>query len=217
TQQINFRYLYNNNSDYTARQQQGKYLGQVSNSSSIFNTNVMEFAQRDLHSSEISGNHILHKKSGIQLQWSGSYNRASQAEPNMRYFAYTYSIDTNYKDITQPQLGYTLDTAFALNNAEYSAPAHFYRQLIDQQVQGKIDITIPFLASKNKGNAIKFGGLYSYLHRNFEEYRFALSSTGVHAELNFSQFRGNMNAFFDPKNFGIIDTLYNPDGTIQRY
>ncbi len=215
--QINVRYIYNNNSDYTARNQSGKYLGQVSNSNAIFNTNVMEFTQRDLHSGEVSGNHVLHKKSGIELQWSGSYNRASQAEPNMRYFAHTYSVDTNYYDLTQPQLGYSLDTAYALNNAEYSAPAHFYRQLVDQQAQGKIDLTIPFLKSKNKGNAVKIGGLYSYLHRNFEEYRYALSSTGVPSDLSFSNFRGNMDAFFDPRNFGIVDTTFNPDGSVNRY
>lgn len=217
TQQLNIRYLYNNNSDYTARQQTGKYLGQISNSNAIFNTNVMEFTQRDLHSAEISGTHLLEKKSGIEFRWSGSYNRSTQAEPNMRYFAYSYTIDTNFTDKTQPHLGFTLDTSYALNNAEYSAPAHFYRQLTDQQAQGKMDVIIPFLQSKNKNNAIQIGGLYSYLHRNFEEYRYAISSTGVPAALSFSNFRGDMNAFFDAKNFGIIDTIFNSDGSVQRY
>lgn len=215
--QINLRYLYNNNSDYTARQQTGKYLGQISNSEAIFNTNVMEFTQRDLHSAELSGNHILEKKSGIELNWSGSYNRSTQAEPNMRYFAYSYTVDTNFTDVKHPELGYVLDTSYAINNAEYSAPAHFYRHLTDQQAQGKVDLTIPFLKSKNRANAIKVGGLYSYLHRNFEEYRYAISSTGVPSSLAFSNFRGDMDAFFDSKNFGIIDTLYNPDGSVQRY
>ncbi|HLF63009.1 MAG TPA: TonB-dependent receptor, partial [Saprospiraceae bacterium] len=103
--------------------------------------------------------------------------------------------------------------------AEFAFPYHFFRELKDKGYEGKIDITVPFLTgnSESKSNLIKFGGLYHTMEREFDEYRYQLNNSGVPSSLNFSAFNGDFGTFWNLNNFGIIDTLYNPDGSIQRY
>ncbi|NUO01482.1 MAG: TonB-dependent receptor [Saprospiraceae bacterium] len=204
---INANVIFNNDADITSLSQTGRYLGQVSDATAQFNTNALAFTQRQFTTYQLSGRHVFTKLNNIEVEWLGATSKSFQREPDLRYFAYTVAPDEEGMQ------------QYYINNSEIAFPYHFFRDLQDDQVQGKIDISIPFLTRGNPGssNRIKLGGLYSNTQREFEEYRYQMNNTGVPSNRNFTAFGGKFEDFFNDDNFGIIDTVFNADGSIQRY
>lgn len=203
--------IFNNDAEIVSRSQTGDFLGQVSNSAAIFNTNTVEFLQRQVSNFQFGGKHIFPSLQRIQIDWNLSALKSFQKEPDLRYFAYT----TECVDLGNGEE----DCDYYINNAEYAFPYHFFRKLEDTGYEGKIDITIPFVNGKNLSNtnSVKVGGFYSKTERDFEEYRYQLNNGGIPSGLNFTTFDGDFDAFWDLNNFGILDTTYKSDGSVQRY
>ena len=203
--------IFNNDAEIISRSQRGNYLGQVSNSMAEFNTNSIEFIQRQISNYHLSGKHLFPLLNNIQMEWNASTSNSFQNEPDLRYFAYTR--------VCEDEGPGEENCEYYINNAEIAYPYHFFRKLTDRGYEGKLDISIPFANSQNHAhpNSIKIGGLYSGMQRDFEEYRYQLNNSGVSSSLNFTSFNGDLNSFWDISHFGIIDTTYASDGSVQRY
>lgn len=202
--------ILNNDAEIVSRVQSGNFLGQVSNSLAEFNTNSMEFVQRQMQVYQLGGKHIFPRLKHLQVDWNGSLIRSFQKEPDLRYFAYTRVCEDPDGDG---------DCEYYINNAEIAFPYHFFRELNDRGYEGKLDLSLPLSNKRDPGasNLIKVGGLFQTMRRDFAEYRYQLNNTGVPTALNFTLFNGDFNAFFNESNFGIVDTVYRPDGSVQRY
>ena len=211
--------IYSNDAELVGRQQEGKFVGQVSNSLATFHTNSIQFTQRELKSLQASGRHLFPKLKNAELSWTGSTNRSKQDEPDLKYFAYTTVEDYFDREDENGNLVSVFGKEYYLNNAEYARPYHFFRFLDDRQVQGRIDLKIP-LSDKND-NMVKVGAYYNELNRDFQEYRYEMSDNGVPASMRFTQYMnanpGDFQGFFSQNNFGIIDTQYTSNGDVFRY
>ncbi len=203
---ISANVIYNNDTDIIGRSQNGKWVGQLSTPNAQYLTNSLEFARRQYVSYQLSGRHVFPELNEVEIRWSGATNSSFQKEPDTRFFAYINYMDDNQEE------------RFEINEAEFKPPFHFWRDLNDESREFKLDISIPFLTNRNSSNQIKFGGLYSEMTRDFSEYQFLHNRhSDIPTDLFVNNFRGDFNAFFDYSNFGIIDTLYKPDGSINRY
>ncbi|MFN7119592.1 MAG: TonB-dependent receptor domain-containing protein [Saprospiraceae bacterium] len=204
---LNLNIIFNNDAEIVGRSQQGRFLGQVSNSLAEFNTNSLEFTQRQFTTYQLGGKHVFPGLNNTEIEWLAGTTNSLQKEPDLRYFAYTVTPQDNEAPF------------FDINNAEFRFPLHLFRDLQDDQVQGKLDISIPFLTKGNAGssNRIKFGGLFSQTERDFSEVGFQLNNTGAPSNIAFSTFGGDFQAYFNKANFGIIDTTFAPNGSVQRY
>jgi len=204
---INANVIFNNDADLTSLSQTGRYLGQVSDATASFNTNAISFTQRQFTTYQLGGRHVIPGLKNVEIEWQGTASKSFQKEPDLRYFAYTVAPDE--EGVQQ----------YYINNSEIAFPYHFFRDLQDDQLQGKIDITIPFLTRGKQGssNQIKLGGLYSSTQREFEEYRYQMNNNGIPSNRAFTSFGGKFEDFFNDNNFGIIDTVFNNDGSVQRY
>ncbi len=209
--------IYSNDAEKVSRQQTGTFKGQVSDSRAQFNTNVLEFTQRELKTLVVNGSHSFKVLNGLDIDWSGSNTHTRQYEPDLRYFAYTTVKDSADSVGANGDLVRYLDTAYYMNNAEFAFPYHFYRDLKDKQQQAKIDFTLNI--NKSQSFKIKWGAYYSSTSRNFEEYRFQMNNSGILSsqKLLLNNYNGDLNAFLDVNNFGITDTLRNSTGAITRY
>ncbi|MDX1940341.1 MAG: TonB-dependent receptor [Saprospiraceae bacterium] len=203
---INANIVFNNDAEITGRTQNGSSLGRISDSSAEFNTNSLEFAQRQFTTYQLSGTHNFPGLKNTEIEWVVNTTSSFQKEPDLRYFAYTSVGDGDAKE-------------FFINQSEVRFPSHFFRELNDDMSQAKLDISIPFLTKGNPGssNQIKFGGLYSTMDRDFTEYFYEILNTGLPSDQSFSTYKGDFAAAFDYSNFGIIDTLRNANGDITRY
>ena len=204
---INFNAIYNNDTDIVGRKQSGSFVGQLSTADGLFVTNSMEFVRRNYTSFQSSGKHVFPKLGNIELQWNGLINKSFQEEPDSRYFAYVQYQEDG-------------ETLYAINDAEFRAPFHFFRDLGDNSTEGKVDITIPFLTKGKQGssNIIKVGGLYSKMTRDFSEYQFQHNRHGgVPSSINFNSFGGDFDSYFSYDNMGVIDTIYDGAGATKQY
>ena len=61
------------------------------------------------------------------------------------------------------------DTFYAISKSEFSLPFHFWRELRDEQYNGGLNLSIPFLRNLNKSNKLKFGISYGDKKREFNE------------------------------------------------
>lgn len=217
--QINGTFIYSNDAEIMGRQQNGKFVGQVSNSFAEFNTNSTQFTQRELMSYQLSGKHMLSFIKDAEINWAASYNDSKQDEPDLKYFAYTTVTDSFDRVDANGNPYKSLETEYYLNNAEYARPYHFFRYLRDKQIQGRVDITLPF--TKNKQNKIKFGGFFTETNRDFKEYRFEMADNNIPGDIRFTEYiknnGPNFDQLFSSNNFGIIDTVFNSNGEVTRY
>ncbi len=204
---VNFNAIYNNDTDIIGRQQSGSFVGQLSTPNGVFVTNSMEFIRRNYTSFQSSGRHVFPNLGNIEVQWNGLINKSIQEEPDSRYFAYVKNDEDG-------------ETFYGINDAEFRAPFHFFRDLGDNSAEGKVDITIPFLTGGKQGssNIIKLGGLISKMSRTFSEYQFQHNRHGgVPSSINFNSFQGDYDGYFSRQNMGIIDTLYDANGATRQY
>ncbi|MDX2280307.1 MAG: TonB-dependent receptor [Saprospiraceae bacterium] len=218
---IGINTIYNHDTEIVGRQQEGKFPGQLSEPRANFNTNSLEFVQREYTSYQFNGRHVLPKWNDIEITWAGSLNKSSQKEPDSRYFAYTFFQDST--QVEDPNTGELIDTLikrYDILDAEFRPPFHFWRDLTDESQEFKVDISIPFLRRGREGssNQIKIGGLYSNLDRSFEEYQYLHNRTpGIPSNLVINSYQGDFDGFFNYNNFGVIDTTYAANGDILRY
>lgn len=195
--------IFNTDTEIGARTQSGRYIGQLSNSGSIFNVNYSEFIQRQNQLFTIQGKHVVPKWNEFQIDWNYALNNSLQSEPDTRYFAYGY---------TPAEAG---EEEYFINDSEFDFPFHFFRNLKDRAQSFQLDLTIPLGISKE--NKLKLGGFGSITDRDFSEVIFQMSDRGIPPSLRVNNFHGDWDAFFSPNNFGIIDTNYLENGKIRNY
>ncbi|HCE58186.1 MAG TPA: hypothetical protein DER09_10255 [Prolixibacteraceae bacterium] len=196
---VEINYSYNHDAEKSARFQDGVFPAALSGDTR-FQTRSLSFTEREMQMGKISGHHNFAGLNNTRIDYSGSKIVSKQYEPDMRLFANSYRLDENNDT-----------TGYYMSRAEYDMPFHFWRDLKDVQIQGKVDITIPFLQSKNSSNKIKLGGLYSTKERNFFEtiYQYERDKGTPYA--------GNADDYFGPENTGIIEVDSRGRNIIGNY
>lgn len=149
-----------------------------------FASQTNSFLSRDLRNYVIEGQHVLTGLGNTKIEWAGNYVDSEQNEPDLRFLAYT--VNGGF-----PQI----------NPAQLILPSHFYRDLSDNNYQGKLDITVPFLQGKSRGNAIKFGGLYNTKDRDFNETTYVYENRNG---ISFGEANGDPGVYFGDDNLGVI-------------
>lgn len=183
---VELNYSYNHDAEKVARVQDGIFPAALSGTTR-FQTRSLNFTERELQMYKLSGHHVFPFLNNTRVDYSASKIASSQYEPDVRLFANSYRLDENN------------DTSgYYMSRAEYDMPFHFWRELKDEQTQGKIDITIPFAQEKNSSNKIKIGGFYSGKNRDF------LETTYQYERNKGEAYAGNPDFYFGPQNVGIV-------------
>ncbi len=183
---IEFKTVYNHDGQSDNRYLAGSWPGGISNSANIFETRSLHFTERELRIYKLSGTHVFNFANNTRIDWSLSDIRSRQQEPDLRYFANDFTPQED-------------DTLYYISSSEYDLPFHYFRDLTDDQIQGKIDVTIPFLQSSSSSNKLKFGAFYSNKQRDFDENRFQMIKK-FNAGINYE---GNPEEYFSSENTGI--------------
>lgn len=191
--EINFNILYSHSTDIESRFLDGQYLDFSIIDPNSFQSRTLAFTERELLDYILSGEHVLPSLGNIKIEWAASYIESSQDEPDLRFFANTF-FPNQERSTVDP--------------SSYDEPGHFFRGLDDQTIQGKLDITIPFLQSANNANKLKFGGYYNSKERDFFERIYLTSNRSG------DPFTGDIDAFYADDNIGIIGEQNNGNSII---
>jgi TonB-dependent receptor len=187
SQKISFNALYNHDAEIIGRSLFGSFPGKLSAGQAQDRT--LHFIERDLRSYQLNGEHVF-GKSEIELNWGASYVRTAQEEPDLRIFP---------NIVQQPN---SENPVYTIDPAEFPLPAHFWRDLVDDQYLAKVDLSIPFAQNRSKANKFKVGFLHQTKDRTFEEALFNYNNSPYTNPLT-----SDFNAFFGSGNIGLIGYL----------
>ncbi|MEM8906786.1 MAG: TonB-dependent receptor, partial [Bacteroidota bacterium] len=188
---ISFNLLYNHDAEKTTRYLAGPFPAIISGNG-IFETSALFFKEREVRSYQLAGEHVI-GASGIKFTWGGGFVQSSQEEPDFRQFSNTFNVRDDG------------DTLYFISAAEHDLPWHFWRNLEDEQITGKFDLSIPIFKDRNKTNKIQFGMAYANKDREFSDNVFQIQTSHTGPQ----PYDGDPEKFFGDENIGVVD--FNPD------
>lgn len=192
--ELSLTYTYNNDVEKSGGDLSGIWPGAIAGPHTFESRNV-SFVQRTLNNIQLQGKHSYGSQNS-QVTWVVSYTASEQDEPDTRVFA---------NDIS--------GGVYSIDRAEYDRPFHFFRNLDDRQVSGKVDWEIPL--GENANHKFKAGLFANRKERDFEEFRFQHENNGLRLTdfLSFQEANSDFDAYFAPDNLGILGQ--NTNGTYQ--
>ena len=202
-QQISFNYMFNQSGNSQARYLSG-VLGRDMIAPNFWETRVLKYTERRLSSYQLKGEHYFPVLGqGALLKWNASYANSTQDEPDLRYFSNT----VNVRD--RGNTGTYNDTSYVITASKYPVPTRYYRDLTEDNVNGKLDLETPFRQWNGLFSMFKFGGYYSTSNRQFREsqYQFAMDDSRNYG------YDGDPYTFWNENNVGLVDT----SGYLNRF
>lgn len=156
--EFGLNFLFNHNSEDEARLQSGFLQGFED---STFETSVLHYTIRELQSLQFKGTHEFPEFMDLKTDWIAALSSTSQDEPDLRFFSFDRT-DTGRINI-------------ALSG--YDAPTRYFRALLEENQNLKLDNAIPFNVWSGLESKLKFGAYYSGTQRTYEERRYAYNTT----------------------------------------
>ncbi|WP_306639720.1 TonB-dependent receptor [Sanyastnella coralliicola] len=183
------------------------------------------YLERQMNIYQLRGEHVLKDKGNIKIDWLGSYTRGVQRTPDLRVFINSYNevpggtfyFDAEGNDITddanalladgenleeyypgftvQQQEGTTLN--YDILDNLYPSPTRYYREMVDNTLDLKLNVEIPFTNATGLKNRVRLGGSYVSKTRDYTEQRYSFISTGL-------DYNGNPNDYFSQDNFTVV-------------
>jgi outer membrane receptor protein involved in Fe transport len=169
--ELGYTFLYTQNAEDTAR----KLLGQIESSGEDqFNDqrrthlNELHWTERNLTAHQLHGTHDLPAVHDLQADWVISLAETSQYEPDLRYFNFISFPNPN--DPASELRGVDLIS----NNTPFpERPTRYFRELEDQNLNGKFDLTLPGEDWRGLEWKVKGGVFGSQSDRSFTERTFS--------------------------------------------
>ncbi|MDF9794754.1 TonB-dependent receptor [Catalinimonas alkaloidigena] len=194
--EITLENLYNHDNLVNARTYNGYW--QSFRGGTNFEDRIVSFQERELNNTQLRGRHFFKDfLNGAKLEWTAGYALSTQEEPDIRLAGFGVP-------------GY--NRGYSLNQSEIGIlPSRIYRNLEDNQLNGKVDITIP-LSQEQSDNQLKFGGYYSNKQRDFREDFVSIVSQNQNLyNPDFTTFSeagedDDISDFFALNNFGLVNT-----------
>lgn len=168
--ELDYTFLYTQNAEDMAR----KLFGQIESSGEDqFNDqrrthqNELHWTQRDLVTHQFRGAHQLPALHDVEADWIASVATTSQYEPDLRYFNFI-----SYPNPQDPS-GDLRGVDMISNNTPFpDRPTRYFRELDDQNLNGKFDLTLPGEDWRGLAWKVKGGVFGSQSEREFKERSF---------------------------------------------
>ncbi|MCB9641436.1 MAG: TonB-dependent receptor [Myxococcales bacterium] len=144
----------------------------VSNETRIvegYNANVLSdirltrfrWIERTLSSTQLRGEHILSKATGLRLNWRYTYSLALRAEPDRRETRYDQSTDGHFQLSDLPE-----------------GNLRFFSDLTDHNHDLAVDLTLPFKQWSGLKAEARMGGLFAHKSRVVDTRRYKFQMRG---------------------------------------
>jgi outer membrane receptor protein involved in Fe transport len=167
--------------------------------------NILHWTERNLTYFQLAGGHEFPVINNVRLDWAGALSSATQDEPDHRIFQL----------FAQPN-----DSIFDPNGpTPPQRPTRYWRDLEENNLSVRLDLTVPVASYNTKDNAFKTGVSHSKSERDFFQRGFDVRPTGGNHP--FYQ-NGDPNSFLSETNEPFYDyfnfpasATYQGEQTIQ--
>lgn len=190
--EVDFLFMNVHSADDEARRQVGP------DTLSLLDTSTLHWTERNLSAFQLSGRHEFPDLLGWKAHWLASVSETEQDEPDLRFFAfYTFPFPDGSGEYYEFN-----------NNFSPSLPSRYFRNLNENNLNVKLDNSIPFSVLQDKEGEFKFGGNYSASERTFTE-----RSLRYNSQNGFQPFFSEG----DPNTFLTYENLGYESGVFPRY
>ena len=163
----------------------------------LFESRTLRYTERDIMSGQFRGESMLGKDT--RLDWRISAANATQADPDLRYFANTKSY------LRDEETGAILDSFFDVNVNLYDAPTRLYRDMLEQSREIQQNISAPLRFGHQTGK-LRLGWSFQRKTRHMRESRYTYSQ-GSSPLGQLGAYDGDATRFFS-EGSGIVDSFY---------
>jgi outer membrane receptor protein involved in Fe transport len=154
---IRLNFMRNQSADITTKYAEGDFPFAFSGNENVkIQLRSQEYVVRSLTTGQLGGEHQFGGTNGFRAEWMGAYTLSSQNEPDLRYF----------NNIRQVVRG---DTSYNANSNNIVPPSHYFRDMEEVNMEGKLDFELPVKAFNELDSRLKFGGSYLSRSRDFRE------------------------------------------------
>lgn len=205
--QISFNVLRTQDGESLGRYQAGPYPKNLAETVR-YETYVMQYTERSVRSVQTRGEHYLKALSDLRVDWNAAYTDTRQDEPDLRFF-FDQFVDVSRGDSTFRL--YDINTG----SSNATLPSRVFRGLQEDNREGNVNLELPLGVGLSSPVRFKAGGSYLRKEREFDERKFDYNDN----VLDFSNFGGDVEAYFSNENVGIIgeeDGRFNFGNTIQE-
>ncbi|NJM54824.1 MAG: TonB-dependent receptor [Verrucomicrobiae bacterium] len=151
---ISATYVFNVATDKTATAATGGFSENVGEGREL-NSFSLIWNERLLEMLQFRGEHRLQDVLGMKLDWLVSIAQTSQEEPDARYLNYVFDVASG-----RPQF---------LNDYSPNRPVRYYRDLGEDNLNFKVDDSVPFPLWRGLEGMAKAGYFFSESLRNYNE------------------------------------------------
>jgi outer membrane receptor for ferrienterochelin and colicin len=148
--------------------------------------NTIGYTERAINSGQFKGEHYMENLHKLKVTWLTSYTQSSQNEPDLRFNNMDYKIDPK-----------TNDTIFSIQPSRYAPPNRFYREMVESNLDAKVNVELPFATKSGEDIKTKFGLSNVRKQREFTEERYEFRSQET------LPFMGSFADYFKDENFDI--------------
>ena len=185
---LKFNFLHTKGGTSESRFLDGHFYDGNMDSANVFETRVLKYVERTLDSYQIGGDHLLPGLNNLDMEWTASFNKNTQDEPDLRFFSNHYVMTKS-------------DTLYTIRPSLYTEPQRLYRNLDESNNAIDLKFTLPFKQWSGYSSNLKFGAYYSYKNREYRERVFKF----INQDRN--SYDGDEEAYFSDDNTGIIDSI----------
>lgn len=194
---------------------EGRYLvGRIPEDAADLNfeTRTVGYRQRSMNAFQMMGDHKFSKDivnedasnrfGDLQIDWVAAYTLTAQNEPDLSFFSNDFTVQNG-------------DTLYDIQPSIYTAPARYFREMNQTNLDVKINFELPFEANSGSEGRFKWGASGVRKARTFREnrYDFRQGPSAQTYNNNTSFYNGNPADYFAEDNLGIVGT--DPNGAYQ--
>lgn len=161
TQELSLKLILNQTAEDEAR-----FQVQDPDQVSVQQNQTLRYTERTVASSQLHGSHRMGAgpAGGVSIDWTAAVNFTQQEEPDVRYFR--NDLDRSTQTAEMPS-----DTTEADNTRR------IFRDIEEDNLQGALDLTVPFLGIAGKEGRLKSGAFREWSERDYEQRTFTYRFT----------------------------------------
>jgi len=176
-----------------------------------YETYVLQYTERSVASYQARGDHFLKGLAGLRAEWNAALTGTRQEEPDLRFFFDQFVHVDLDRDGTPDTTVYDIN----LGSSNATPPTRVFRDLHEDNAEANFSLELPIRVGLPSAVRLKTGGAFLRKERGFTERKFNYRDNS----LDFSDFGGDVSAFFDAQNVGIVgeeDGRYTFGNTIEE-
>ncbi|MFW6193819.1 MAG: TonB-dependent receptor domain-containing protein, partial [Gemmatimonadota bacterium] len=155
--EISLRGLFNRNAEDEARRFAGPNREDFG---AVLTDERLRFVSRSLGFGQLAGEHRFEALGGSEVDWQVGYSRAGREEPGLREAIYERSFTAGP------------DEPFTLSDVSGQSGRYLFTDLVDEDLNGKLDWALPFGFFGGGEAELKVGGAFRTKDRDFAGRRF---------------------------------------------